>query len=50
VAGRVHTVERGDTLFSIARRNGTTVEALVDANGLGSRDAVLSVGRRLVLP
>ena len=49
-AERVHTVARGDTLFSIARRNGTTVSALVAANGLPSADAVLSVGRRLVLP
>jgi LysM repeat protein len=47
---RVHTVERGDTLFSIARRNGTTVGALVSANGLPSPDAVLPVGRRLVIP
>ena len=47
---RVHLVERGDTLFSIARRNGTTVNALVSANGLGSSDTVLSVGRRLVIP
>ena len=47
---RLHTVEHGDTLFSIARRNGTTVNALVTANGLPSADAVLSVGRRLVIP
>ena len=47
---RVHTVERGDTLYSIARRNGTTVNALAAANGLPSPDAVLSVGRRLVIP
>ena len=47
---RVHTVERGETLFSIARRNGTTVGALVAAKGLPSPDAVLAVGRRLVIP
>ena len=47
---RVHTVERGDTLLSIARRNGTTVGALVSANGLPSPDTVLPVGRRLVIP
>lgn len=46
----VHTVERGDTLFSIARRNGTTVSALVAANGLASPETVLSVGRRIVVP
>lgn len=47
---RVHVVERGDTLFSIARRNGTTVGALVTANGLGSAETPLSTGRRLVIP
>lgn len=48
--GRVHVVQHGDTLFSIARRNGTTVDALVTANDLGSPSAVLSVGRQLVIP
>jgi LysM repeat protein len=47
---RTHVVERGDTLFSIARRNGTTVGALVAANGLGSQDAPLPVGQRLRIP
>jgi LysM repeat protein len=47
---RVHVVERGDTLFSIARRTGTTVNALVTANGLGTPDTPLSIGRRLVIP
>jgi LysM repeat protein len=45
-----HVVERGDTLFSIARRNGTTVGALVAANDLGSAEAVLKVGQRLRIP
>ena len=48
--GGEHTVQKGDTLFSLARRYGTSVEALVAANGLGARDAVLPVGCRLVLP
>ncbi len=47
---RTHVVERGDTLFSIARRNGTTVGALVAANGLGSQNAPLPVGQRLRIP
>lgn len=47
---RVHVVERGDTLYSIARRNGTTVGALVTANGLGSAETPLSIGRQLVIP
>ena len=47
---RMHTVEKGDTLFSIARNNGTTVDALVTANALGSAAAVLPIGRQLVIP
>ncbi|HEU5317683.1 MAG TPA: LysM peptidoglycan-binding domain-containing protein, partial [Chloroflexota bacterium] len=45
-----HTVVKGDTLYSIARRANTSIEALVEANDLGSREAVLRVGRTLVIP
>ena len=45
-----HTVVKGDTLYSIARRNGTTVDALVVANGMASAEAVLAVGRSLIIP
>ncbi len=45
-----HTVVKGDTLFSIARRANTSVDALLAANRLGAPDALLHVGRRLVLP
>ena len=40
------TVARGDTLFSLARRHGTTVEALRRLNGLGPTDGI-AVGRTL---
>lgn len=41
-------VRRGDTLSQLARRHGTTVQALQRANGLdGTR---LSVGQKLLLP
>ncbi len=43
-----HVVQQGDTLYSIARRYGTTVEAIKTANGLTS-DAI-SVGQRLIIP
>ncbi|RDI95259.1 peptidoglycan endopeptidase [Meiothermus sp. QL-1] len=43
-----HTVQRGDTLYSIARRYGTTVETLMQLNRL--EDATLSVGQVLLLP
>ena len=45
-----HTVVRGDTLYSIARRHGTSVDALVTANGMTSPEAVLVIGRTLVIP
>ena len=45
---RVHQVVPGDTLFSIARRYGTTVEELMRLNGLTSPD--LQVGQVLKLP
>ncbi|MBA3531368.1 MAG: LysM peptidoglycan-binding domain-containing protein [Ardenticatenales bacterium] len=35
-AGGTHVVQPGDTLFSIARRHGTTVEALMALNGLST--------------
>lgn len=44
----IYIVERGDTLFSIANRFGTTVEALMAANGLTS--PLIYVGQRLTIP
>ena len=41
----VHIVVRGDTLFALARRYGTTVEAIERLNGLSSRS--IRVGQRL---
>lgn len=43
-----YTVQRGDTLYSIARRHGTTVRAIVDANRL--RSEAIAVGQQLVIP
>jgi len=40
-----HTVERGDTLFSLARRYDTTVQAILDLNA--QRSADIRVGQRL---
>ena len=48
-AGETYTVRRGDTLFGIAQKLGTTVSALQEANGLG-RGATLMAGRKLRLP
>jgi tetratricopeptide (TPR) repeat protein len=43
-----YVVRRGDTLYSIARRHGTTVEAIMQANGLTSY--TIYVGQRLYMP
>ena len=40
-----HTTRRGDTLFSLARRYGTTVEAILALNGRGAPS--IRVGERL---
>lgn len=45
---RVHTVQRGDTLTSIAARYGLSVGELIALNDLDDRD-VIRVGQRLVL-
>jgi LysM repeat protein len=45
----VHIVQRGDTLYSVARRYGTTVNAIVQANGLRNSNWIY-VGQRLVIP
>jgi LysM repeat protein len=44
----VHVVRRGDTLYSVARRYGTTVNALMQANGLQNSNRIY-VGQRLVV-
>jgi len=44
-----YTVATGDTLASIARRHGTTVDALASINNLENRNS-LGVGQRLIIP
>lgn len=48
IQGRV-TVAEGDTLDAIAARFGTSVDALVQANGLPSPDAI-EPGQELIIP
>ncbi len=43
-----HIVQRGDTLFALARRHGTTVQAIKAANGLKC-DKII-VGQKLRIP
>jgi len=47
-AGGAHVVQAGETLASIARRYGTTVAQLVEANGLASSQWIYA-GQRLVV-
>jgi len=47
--GTVHTVVRGDTLYSIARRYGVSLQAIVTANGIVNPN-LISVGQRLTIP
>jgi LysM repeat protein len=43
-----YTVQRGDTLYSIARRYGTTVEAIAAANGIANPSRI-RVGQTLTI-
>ncbi len=47
--GRTHVVQRGETLFSIARRYGVTVEQIVTANNIANPSRIY-VGQVLVIP
>jgi LysM repeat protein len=48
-AGAKHTVGKGDTLWSIARKYKTTPDAIIKANGIKNPD-VLPDGKVLVIP
>lgn len=48
-ATATHVVEQGETLTTIAQRYGTTVEALVEANGITNPD-VIGLGQELLIP
>jgi chromosome segregation ATPase len=47
--GGTHTVERGETLASIAAKYGVTVADIVAANGI-SNPNLIAVGQELVIP
>lgn len=47
--GDIHVVESGDTLWDLAQRYATTVDAIVEANNLPS-SGELHIGQELVIP
>lgn len=49
VSGQTVTVQRGNTLYSLARKNGVPLRALIAANGIKPPYA-LAVGQKLKLP
>lgn len=48
-SGSYYTVQPGDTLYSIARRFGTTATAIANANGIANINYI-RVGQRLYIP
>src|SRR5690625_5120516 len=44
-----HTVRAGDTVWSLARKHNTSVNAIISANNLGS-NAMIRIGQRLTIP
>ena len=50
VSDYVAKVKSGDTLYAIALRYNTTVDALVASNGLRTPETILAIGQKLVLP
>ena len=44
---KIHVVKKGDTLYSIAKRNGTTVKTLKKNNNL--KGNTLSIGQKLII-
>ncbi len=45
----IHTVKEKETLYKIARENGTTVETLKEINGIKDPNTI-RVGQRIILP
>ena len=44
--GATYTVRKGDTLYSIAKRNGTTVKKICQLNGI-SENSKIRAGQKL---
>jgi len=44
-----YTVQKGDTLYGLARRYGTTAQTLANLNGI-SLNSILRIGQKLKVP
>jgi cell wall-associated NlpC family hydrolase len=44
-----HTIQNGDTLFAIARKNNTSIDAIREANGIAKGEE-LKIGRSIKIP
>jgi LysM repeat protein len=47
--GKVHKVKKGETLASIARKYGSSVEAVIQANDISDAEAI-EVGQEILIP
>ncbi len=46
---RTHTVERSETLYSLSRKYGVTVDEIRDANNMGDSNTI-TIGQSLIIP
>jgi spore coat assembly protein SafA len=46
---RIYIVQRGDTLWKIAKRYNTTIDAIVRANNIKNPDLIVP-GQKLIIP
>jgi N-acetyl-anhydromuramyl-L-alanine amidase AmpD len=44
-----HTVVAGDTLYSLAKRNNTTIEAIKRLNGMNDPSNTITIGQKLIV-
>lgn len=47
-ADTAHVVQSGETLYSISRKYGTTVQSIIEANGITGTD--IKIGQKLIIP
>lgn len=48
-SAKVHIIQKGDTLFSLAKKYGTTIDAICEYNGI-ERNDILHLGQKIKIP